>query len=70
MNTRWVVDPNEEWEQKNMEWLLQSNLPGTERCAATIGHGGLPTFRCELVAAHDCEHMVHMNDGPETPPAD
>jgi hypothetical protein len=55
VNNTWTVDPTDEWKQQNQEWLLEANVPGTERCQET-----LTGVRCELKAAHSSSHMIKM----------
>jgi len=57
MNNTWTINPSDEWRDLNREWLLEANLPGTERCEAT-----LTGLRCELRADHTCSHVVSAPD--------
>lgn len=65
MNNTWIVNPSADWLKQNQEWLLEANIPGTERCQDTF-----TGERCELKAAHPVSHMIYANDGSETAPAD
>ena len=55
MNNTWSVDPSQDWLDKNVEWLLEANLPNTERCQDT-----LTGMRCELKAGHSSSHMIYV----------
>ena len=55
MNT-WAVDPSTEWLKQNLEWTLEANLPGTERCPEK-----LMGYQCELRVDHTCSHVAKMN---------
>ena len=55
MTKLWAVDPPEDWLTTNRRWLIEANLPDAQRCSER-----LVGQQCELIAAHDSSHMVHL----------